>query len=79
MMRYKCSTCEYTFAMFAEVIDHMIIKHLQDELRIRKLVENDPAKSILWQTKNSKWRLQLSKIMGVSFTVNQKFNENPPI
>lgn len=30
----------------------MIIKHPQDELRIRKLVENDPAKSILWQTKN---------------------------
>ena len=52
MMRYKCSTCEYTCEKFAEVIDHMIIKHPQDELRIRKLVENDPAKSILWQTKN---------------------------
>ena len=50
MMRYKCSTCEYTCEKFAEVIDHMIIKHPHDEHRIRKLLENDPAKSILWQT-----------------------------
>ena len=50
MMRYKCSTCENTCEKFAEVIDHMIIKHPQDELRIKKLVENDQAKSILWQT-----------------------------
>ena len=34
----------YTCEKFAEVIDHMIIKHPQDELRIRKLVENDPAR-----------------------------------
>ena len=43
MMRYKCSTCECTCEKFAEVIDHMIIKHPQNELRIRKLVEIDPA------------------------------------
>ena len=50
-MKYRCSTCGYTCEKIAEVIDHMIIKHPQDELRIRKLVKKDPAKSIVWQTK----------------------------
>ena len=49
---YKCSLCDYACDKFAEAIDHMIIKHPDDELRIRKQVGKDTAKTIVWQTKN---------------------------
>ena len=51
-MNYKCSICEYTCGPFAEIIDHMIIKHPNDELRIKKLVRKGPADVMFWQTKN---------------------------
>ena len=51
-MNYKCSICEYTCGPFAEIIDHMIIKHPNDELRIKKLVRKGSADVMFWQTKN---------------------------
>ena len=51
-MNYKCSICEYTCGPFAEIIDHMIIKHPNDELRIKKLVRKGPADVMFWQSKN---------------------------
>ena len=68
-MNYKCSICEYTCGPFAEIIDHMIIKHPNDELRIKKLVRKGPADVMFWQTKNFHVTPSVVKIMDVLFIV----------
>ena len=47
---YKCSLCDQTCREFAEIIDHMIIRHSDDEIRFLKLLEKGLAKATVWQT-----------------------------
>ena len=47
---YKCSICDHACREFAEIIDHMIIRHPDDEIRVLKLLEKGSAETTFWQT-----------------------------
>ena len=47
---YKCSVCDHACREFAKIIDHMIIRHPDDEIRFLKLLEKGSAKATAWQT-----------------------------
>ena len=48
---FKCIKCNFSCSQFAEMIDHMIARHPDDETVFRKLVLNAKSKATVWQTK----------------------------
>ena len=48
---FKCIKCNFSCSQFAEMIDHMIVRHPDDEIVFRKLVLNAKSKATVWQTK----------------------------
>ena len=46
---YRCVTCVFACAIFSEMIDHVIIKHPDLEIKIQKLISKTPSAN-LWQT-----------------------------
>ena len=43
----KCKTCEFSCGQFTEIIDHRIIRHPDEETKIRKFVGKDSANAAL--------------------------------
>ena len=52
MNKYKCKTCEISCGQFTEITDHRIIRHPDEEIKIRKIVEKDYANAAIWLTRN---------------------------
>ena len=50
--KYKCKMCEFSCGQFTEIIDHRIIRHPDEEIKIRKFVGKDSANATLWLTRN---------------------------
>ena len=48
---FKCIKCNFSCSQFAEMIDHMIVRHPDDEIVFRKLALNAKSKATVWQTK----------------------------
>ena len=44
--------CALLFETFSEVIDHCIIRHVDDKLKFQKLIRQTDKCTTLWQTKN---------------------------
>ena len=50
--KYKCKTREFSCGQFTEIIDHRIIRHPDEEIKIRKFVGKDLANAAIWLTWN---------------------------
>ena len=50
--KHKCKTCEFSCGQFTKIIDHRIIRHPDEEIKIRKFVGKDSANAAIWLTRN---------------------------
>ena len=50
--KYKCKTCEFSCGQFTKIIDHRIIRHPDEEIKVRKFVGKDSANAAVWLTRN---------------------------
>ena len=48
----KYKTCEFSCGQFTEIIDHRIIRHPDEEIKIRKFVGKDSENAAVWLTRN---------------------------
>ena len=65
--------CEYSCGQFTEIIDHRIIRHPDEEIKIRKFVGKDSVKAAIWLTRNFPVTpIIVKKTIVVSYTVNQQ-------